>query len=122
MHFFVISSLRKSLFHNLIVLLLLNDRVMEVSTSGIFDYINSKEILRFAGRCENLQCLMNIHPNNFNADHDKPIELNSFLSLFMTCFIMIIISFITLLLEILLSNHSITKYFISKVNIKIFMK
>jgi hypothetical protein len=95
---------------------------MEVSTSGIFDYINNKEILRFAGRYENLHCLMKIHPNNFNSDLNKPIELNSFLSLFKSCFILIIISFITLLLEIFLSNHSIAKYFISKVNVKIFMK
>jgi hypothetical protein len=87
---------------------------MEVSTSGIFDYINSKEILRFAGRYENQHCLMNSHPNNFNADHNKPIELNSFLSLFKTCFILIIISLITLLLEILfyiiqLQNTSLLK-------------
>lgn len=87
---------------------------MEVSTSGIFDYINNKEILRFAGRYENLHCLMKIHPNNFNSDLNKPIELNSFLSLFKTCFILIIISLITLLLEILfyiiqLQNTSLLK-------------
>jgi hypothetical protein len=77
-------------------------RITEIIGSGIFDHINEREVIRFAGKQKNLQCLINRKSKDLTQNCYQSIELVNFVNLFKICFVFLIVSSIALIIEILL--------------------
>ncbi len=77
-------------------------RITKILGSGIFDHINEREVIRFAGKQKNLQCLINRKSKDLTQNSYQSIELVNFLNLFKICFVFLIVSMLALIVEILL--------------------
>jgi hypothetical protein len=77
---------------------------MEIIASGIFDHINKREMIRFAGKHKNIKCLFNSKSMDLTRNSCQSIELMNFLNLFRICFVLLIISFIIFIIENLFIN------------------
>jgi hypothetical protein len=88
-------------------------RIKQILGAGIFDHINKKEIIGFAGKRENIKCLFNSKSMDLTLNSCQSIELMNFLNLLKTCLVLVMISLIVLILENLFINFN--KIFVSAI-------
>ncbi len=79
-------------------------RITKILGSGIFDHINEREVIRFAGQQKNIQCLINRKFMDLTQNSYQSIELVNFLNLFKIFLVLLIVSLIALIIEILFIN------------------